>query len=232
MSFDELKPKTKTAPDYVIEALQAFLQTTIPGLTVYTEWPYANQQLKYPTVTITKRLQKREPLNPIETIASTVPDVNNKVIVTQAVAEWDATWQLDLWADSKQMRSEMTQKLIEAINIQEVSPVYITPPPVKVSDIDPKIYAVGAAREDDGLRLQLLRYFNIWADYQIQDSQEVDDEQAAQRQERRTKINMLVNFREIRQRSYYAIKKAQIGLAAQSSEFTPTDILESFNVPK
>lgn len=212
MNSNKLEAKKKTAPDYAVEALKGYLEKSIKGLTVYTEWPYGNQQLKYPTLTITTRLQKRMPMNPIETESVTAPDINNLVIATQIVAEWDATWQLDLWTDNKQNRSEFSQKIIDAINFQEVS------------NTDP--------REDDGLRLKLCDYFNSWVEYQIQDSQNVDDEQAAQRQERRAKINLLVNFREIRQRSYYAIKKVQIGLDAIPSDFEDADILESFNVPK
>jgi hypothetical protein len=126
----------------------------------------------------------------VETLSVTTPDVNNQVVATEVVGEHDFKMQLDLWCSSKSQRNTILGQLFAAIN----KPV--------------------------SLALQLTSYFNDWVCYSIDGHQYMDDEAAAQRQERRVKIDLLVNCRAIRQSTYYAMKhlESQIGTGVTDAE--------------
>lgn len=186
-------------PDIAVETLAQFIEKNICELTVRREWPYANQQLKYPSLTISTGNPKRTPLMP-EQIAITAPDFQNKVVATEIVAEWDDTFQLDLWTRTKEERAIYTNKLIALFNSQEMGE--------DIQGID----------QPDGLSLPLVNYFGEIARYDLDTFKCVDDEQAAERQERREKITVLINCREIRQRTYYAMVTIQAGVNTAKSE--------------
>lgn len=193
-----------------LEGLTTWLRTNIPGLTVLSEWPYANQKLTYPSITVTDGQAKRMPLMP-ETIHVTDPDVDNKVVATEIVAEYDDIWQIDLWARNKLERDELVKQIIDAFNSMEVD---------NTGNNNP-----------DGISLTLANYFNVIARYEIQDHQSVDDEAGAQRQERREKFRILVNFREVKLRTYYAMRTIEqhVGVTDQNEnlEDMPDSEIES-----
>lgn len=191
------------ANDSALEGLSDFLRTNIPGLTVLTEWPYANQKLTYPSITITTGNPARMPLEP-EQIAITTPDVDNKVTATEVVAEYDDTWQIDLWARNKLERAQVVKQIIDAFNAAEVDTT--------------------GANNPDGISLTLVNYFNVIARYEIQTHQSVDDEAAAQRQERREKFRVLVNFREVKQRTYYAMMNIETHLGVGPTDPSLDDL--------
>ncbi len=168
-------------PEIALAALSDFIAAGVEGLTVINEWPYGNEPLKYPSMTITVQKPKRTPMMPYDD-SQTQPDQNNKIIVNEVVAEWDFSLQLDLWCADKSQRKEITEKVLLLFQSQPV----------------------------DGLSLTLDDMFGSIARYEIDTVEPVDDEAAAQRQERREKIMVISNFFEIRQKSYYAIRKTEI----------------------
>jgi len=182
-----------------VTALQEWLTSQITGLTVRDEWPYGNQQLAYPLCTLFAGRAKRMPLMP-ETVAVTDPDENNQVLATEVVAEYDFTIQLDLWCRNKLERKQQLAKLLTAFNFAEVDNT--------------------GANKPDGLTLILSNYFNMPVRYEVDTHQHRDDEQAAERQERRETMMLLVNLREIRTRTYYAMKTTEThtGLGPTDSE--------------
>lgn len=169
----------------VTDALATYLTTQITGLTVFKEWPAANQKLVYPTLTIFTGDQPFTPLGPYE-IARTTPAVDNTVIQTLVVGEYDLKMQLDLWCSDKVMRAKYLGLIVDALS----------------PDIQPL-----------GLRIQLASYYNEWAQYDVDGHQNVDDEAAAQRQERRAKIRVLVNVKAIRQKTGFAMINLETDLS-------------------
>lgn len=176
--------------ELAMSTLQEFIASAFPELKVIGEWPYGNDKLKYPSLTITLAgTPKRMPEMPYQVLITT-PDENNKVLVNEVVASWDCSLQLDLWARDKLQRKQYTDKLISLFNSQETD---------------------SSGKENaDGLSIQSAPLFNEFVRYEIDTVTPMDDEAAAQRQERREKIVVLVNFREVRQRTYYAILSTQL----------------------
>lgn len=173
-----------------VDALVSFLQAQIPGLTILTEWPYANQQLQYPSLTITTGKVDSVPLNPPEQIAVTTPDINNQVVATEVISELDATFQLDLWTRTKLERRTVLGQIQSAFSAQQMD--------------------TSGNNNPQGISLRMGNYFNAWVRYDLVTSEFRDDEQAAERQERRARMSVLVNCREIRQRTYYAMRTIQV----------------------
>lgn len=157
--------------------LAAYLRTQVAGLTVLTEWPGANQKLAYPSLTIFSGEPVFTPYTPYE-VSRTAPDVNNQIISTMVVGEYDVTFQLDLWCRNKLERETVFGQVFDAIN-QVVVPM--------------------------GLSLQLTDYFNEWARYDIDRHSFVDDEAGAQRQEWRVKLSLLANVKCLKQLTSYAM---------------------------
>lgn len=183
-----------------LETLAAFIRTNVIGLTVLEEWPYANQKIAYPSITITVAgTPKRVPEMPYQ-IAKTNPDGDNKIVVSEVVASYDFSFQMDLWCRNKLERKQFTDKVISLFNSQEMDNTGNNIP--------------------DGLSLQCSQMFNEWIRYEIESYQPFDDEAGAQRQERREKFAVLVNFREVRQRTYYAIINTEL-----HSDISATDEL-------
>jgi hypothetical protein len=174
--------------DSCVEALSCLLRDSIQGLTVLQEWPDANQQLTYPSLTITKTKPVRTPSMPLDVFV-TAPDQSNQVIANTYIADWDDTFQLDLWCRSKAERRFLTSQIVDVFNSQELDAT--------------------SNNNANGLSILIPEQFNEYARFDMDQVQTVDDEAGSQRQERRTKITVLVNCREIRQRSYYAIKQIQ-----------------------
>jgi hypothetical protein len=68
-----------------------------------------------------------------------------------------------------------------------------------------------------GLSLKLPSYFDQFARLDIDGHEYLDDEQAAQRQERRCRLELLVNVRAIRQRTLYAMKNVEVNLGVNQN---------------
>lgn len=193
---------------YAVNGLAAFLKTKIPAITVLQEWPYANQQLTFPSITITTGNPVRMPLMK-ETISVTDPDgITGQVVATEIVAEYDDTWQIDLWTRNKLERSQYIRQIIDAFNSAEED--------------------ASGSNNPDGISLTLSAYHNVIARYEIQNHQTVDDEAAAQRQERREKFRVLVNFREVKLRTYYAMQNIEthLGTATDDAGLDEIEVFE------
>ncbi len=175
-------------PDIALTTLANFIRLNVPTLTVLEQWPYANEKLTYPSLTITMGKPKRMPEIPYE-ISCTAPDRHKKVVSNLVVASWDFNFQLDLWCRDKAERKDYTEKVLTLFNSQQVD----------LSGLD----------KPDGLSLNMAAHFNESCRYEIDTIEPIDDEAGAQRQERREKISVLVNCREVRQRTYYAMVTIQ-----------------------
>lgn len=186
--------------DAMLTTLCSFIAVQIPDLTVKNEWPYANEELKLPSVTISTNKPKRTPLSQQPYEKQSLPDHKNMVTVQQAVAFWEDTFQIDLWCSDKQERKDFTARIIELFESEQLK------------------------QRPGGLSLPMSTNFDEIARFEIESVQCIDDEASAQRQERREKITVLVNCREIKQYSYYAMKsiqlQTQVGNPDQQNEIT------------
>ena len=190
----------------VTNALAAYLKTSVPSLkAVNKEWPDANVTVKYPSVTI---MAGRTPLTNkmAEQIACTEPDEDGKVTATYVVGQYDYKIQLDLWCRTRPERETMLAAIIDAINAQSMD--------------------LSGKNNPLGLSLQLADYYDEWVHLDIDGHQDIDDEAGVQRQERRAKVDLLVNVRAIKQRTLYAMKKIEIavGVGLDAAPLTPDDI--------
>lgn len=168
---------SKDAVDAMIDNLATYLLAALPGLSVLKEWPSANQKLVYPSVTIFSNQPQYTNLQPY-TLSVTAPDVNNQVVSTLVVGEWDGKLQLDLWCRSKVERQTIGKALRDALN----------------PNVNPQ-----------GLSLQMADYFNEWVRFDMDGYKQVDDEAASQRQEYRTQLSLMFNVKEVAQKTNFAI---------------------------
>lgn len=198
-----LNPQTNPS-DACLDALSTYLLGRIPALTIYREWPYGNQKLKYPTVALTHSRPQIMNLPP-ETIAVGAPNNKGQVVATEIVGEVDFKIYMDLWTANKADRDIYLGLLIGAINAQ-------------VDD-------ASGNNNPAGLSLQLTSYFNDWVRYDLDGYNHIDDEAAAQRQERRAKIDLLVNARIIQRRTYYQMStiEAEVGVEQTTAELDLLD---------
>jgi hypothetical protein len=171
-----------TAADACLDGLAAYLAGKITNLSIDTEWPDPNRKLVYPHATLFH--VKGQSLNtPPTVIAQTTPDEDNLITVTQVTGFLDFKIQIDLWTGTKAERDEYLGKILDAMDYQ-------------------------ALHEDSapsGLSLCLTNYYNEYARFDLDSYEHIDDEAAVQRGERRCKIELLVNTREVKQRTYYAM---------------------------
>jgi hypothetical protein len=190
-----------------LSALAVYLGAEIPGLTIYKEWPSANQKLTYPTLSLFSGQPRLMNLPP-EQVAITAPDSDNMVTATYVIGELDFKLQADLWCANKMQRDENLGKVLDAIN---------------------KSAASVAGNSVAGLSLQLADYFDSFVRYDLDGFTYVDDEASAQRQERRAKLDILVNCRAIKQVKAPAVKTIQVkeGVATNDKDW---DILETIQI--
>ncbi len=190
----------------VTNAFAAYLLAAVPDLkAVLKEWPDSNVKMQFPSVTLTSGeapLKNKMP----EQLSCTEPDEDGKVTATYAVGQYDYKIQLDLWCRTKPERDTMLASLIDAVNAQ----------------------AMDATGKNNplGLALQLTAYFDEWVHLDIDGHRYVDDEAGAQREERRAKVDLLVNVRAIKQRTLYAMKTIEIAeeVTLDAAPLTPDDI--------
>lgn len=191
-----------------VQAITELLRTTmagaISGLTVLDEWPNANQKLVYPTVTLNSKTPRYRNL-PKEEIARTLPDIDNKTLVTYIVGEYDYGIQMDLWCANKIQRGVMLGAILKFLDADAMEDL--------------------GDNKALGLSLTLTNYFNTIARLDYDRHELMDNEGAAERQERRVKIDLLVNVRAIRQRTMYAVKSVQVAQEVGSgpAPLTPDD---------
>lgn len=183
-------------PTAAVAALQTYLAAAITGLTVRDEWPNANQKLIFPSVTLTAG--KVTTMNRAPEQMSVTTPVANQVTATECIGEHDFKLQVDLWTRTKIERDTILGQILNALS------------PIPVGN--------GGANRCAGLSLQLSNYYNDWVRFDVDGHELVDDEAAAQRQERRARIDLLVNCRAIQLRTYYAMVSIQTNVGASSND--------------
>lgn len=173
----------QTAVKAMIEALGVHLRANMPSLAqVIYDFPAPNVKLLYPSVSLISPNPLFTPTDPYILEQGSI--VRNKATVAYVVGTWETSLQIDLWARDKVERSNLLEEFFLAIN-PEIKPM--------------------------GLSLQLSKYHDIWARFDMTGNSLEDSEVSSQRAEWRAKINVLANTRAILEKSEYVM-----------SEFTTT----------
>ena len=189
------------APEAVIKALTAYLKIAIPTLQAVTDdWPNASQSLKFPAITV----MTGEPLfvqaeNYVIWKSPTPegPGPNEgKFKVRKVNGSYDMVLKAHLWADSKPKRHDLYENFMAAMN-----------PDFTVA----------------GLRLQMANYFNEWATFDVSKNVFLDNEESAQRAERRVIVDILVNVRSVIETTNYLIEQIENTLETPASIPNITD---------
>lgn len=178
-------------PEAVIKALTAYLKTAMPSLqSVTDDWPNPSQNLKFPSITImTGDYQFTQQQNYVIWKSSTAED-DDTFRVRKVNGSYDMTLKAHLWADSKPRRHDLYELFMAAMN-----------PDFTVS----------------GLRLQIANYFNEWATFDVSNNTYVDNEESAQRSERKVIVDILVNIRSVVETTNYLMEQIENTLETPAS---------------
>ena len=187
---------TNRLTDEVIKVLGVHIKSKMPILNqVLFDWPPANAKLKYPALTIFTGSPTYLPMQAYIT-SKTDPDVDNKILTTNVVGQYEWNLQLDFWTRNKEERHEIYESFFRAFN----------------SDF------VDSISDDLGLSLQLINYHNIFCRYDQVNYDFPDSEESAQRREWRIKVDVLANTKAILIREQFAIIENQVTLEDSTTE--------------
>jgi hypothetical protein len=151
----------------VIKRLGLHIASKITGLNVLYEFPEANVQLAYPSLSIIQMGDAAyTPENNIYEISRSEIYEDNTADIRYCVGKYDIKLQLDAWCRSKEERNDLYQSLFLSLNSEF-----------------PKL----------GLSLNLTDYYNIVSRYNMVSFIKDDTEIASQRKEWRVKINVMVD---------------------------------------
>jgi hypothetical protein len=153
------------ANEAIVDELVKYLKENIPELNkVYLEWPNHNEALQMPCASV---LTVGNP-----TYTNYMPTLwkRENGLSHYYVGAYDITLHIDLWAEYKQARGDLMERVFDTFNKQ--------------------FQELGMAL---GLSLSLVDYYNVIARYDINGYTYMDSEESSQRDEWRAKIVVLVN---------------------------------------
>ncbi len=183
-----------------VKGLCTFLLANVAALEeARDEWPSYNQKLALPCVSVFAKEPKRMAVYPyvIDRSDASGPDDDRTADITRVVGQYDLTLQLDLWCAYKPQRDSLFADISSAFNL------------------DPDVH---------GINYQLTNYFNEYVHYSMDGIKFIDAEEAAQRNEWRVLITVLVSVREIKEGSGRIVETIENTLDIPLSiEATPPD---------
>lgn len=185
------------ATEAIIKGITAYLKTAMPTVkSVTDDWPNPSQNLIFPAITVITGDPKFVQSQNYVISKDTVKDVKTKKFkLRKCIGTYDFVLKCHLWADSKPTRHDLYESFFAAMN-----------PEFTVS----------------GLRLQLKDYFNEWATFDIQNHTWLDNEESAQRSERRVVVDILVNCRAVIETSNYLMEQIENSIETPDSIANPT----------
>ena len=152
----------------ILKTLIAHLESDMPSLVdAHDEFPNANKKLVMPCATVFSKSPKYTPVMPYViskgTVIASGPD-SDKLPVQRVMGQFEFKLQLDLWTTSKPERARLEQELMAAFSQNTA----VT-----------------------GLALQMVDYYDQWVRYDIVGFDNSDSEASSQRQEWRTKVDII-----------------------------------------
>jgi hypothetical protein len=146
--------------------LKKYIQENIPEINrVYEEWPNHNEELNMPCASV------MTVGNPRYTNQMPVLWKHEAGTSYYIVGFYDINLTIDLWAEYKETRGELMERVFDLFNKQ--------------------FQELGMAL---GISLQLEDYHNVIARYELNGYNYGDNEEASQRDEWRARLNVLVDF--------------------------------------
>jgi hypothetical protein len=168
----------------VLENLGRHLKSKMPHLAqVIYEFPSANVQLRYPSISILAGNPQFTPLHPY--LLTQGQTQNNKASVKRVVGAYDFELQLDLWCRDKFERFSMYEEFFQAFNSQ-IMPM--------------------------GLSLKMSDYYDVWCRYDLIGYDLDDSEISSQRAEWRARINLLANTRAVIEKTEIVVETIENNL--------------------
>lgn len=153
------------ASEAVIVQLKKFIEENIDAFNkVYDEWPAHNQELDMPCCSV-RTSGAPEYTNNFPVLIENVAGVSKYQVGT-----YDLNIVIDIWGDTKQMRGDLTNLLFDLFNKQFID--------------DSQALGISLALED---------YHNTIARYDLNGYNYNDSEEASQRNEYRTVVNVLAS---------------------------------------
>lgn len=171
----------KSPVDVSVDAFAKFIEKCLPEVAqVIQDFPTPNQQLKYPTITVTHS-EKPGFTNEMPYEHCLSGDASKAATtVVWITGQWDYSLQLDIWARSVPERDAVFQRLFNALNAQ-INPM--------------------------GLSIKLEDYFGLYGRFEIDGFSHADGEQQSQRGEWRTKVSILASVKQAQIENTYKITK-------------------------
>lgn len=161
----------------VLESLGTYLKLSMPKIqSIQYDWPNPNVQLKYPTMTIMSGNPQFSNMMP-EFLSRTAV-VNNKAIATYEVGAYEFELQIDIWCGSKEERYRIYDDFFKCFN---------------------------ANVEVMGLALQLPKYHDIFARFDLVGYDFNDGEEPSQRAEWRARLAVKAHCKAILEKTQYII---------------------------
>jgi len=160
----------------------------------YDEFPSGNMKIDLPSVSIFANTDlvfipqgNPSPVKKPDPISPpTLPgETQVKTLVQWMVGQYDGTLQVDLWAGTKEERDDLTDALFNALN-----------PTIKPM----------------GLTLPMTEYFGVLCDYLYVGHNFEDTEGSSQTDEWRTKFELLVTCKAVRERQEFIIEDSELQL--------------------
>lgn len=169
----------------IIENLGAYLLENMEDLNqVLYEFPAANVNLKYPSLSIVPGNPQFTPTAPY--LLSQGPVVDHQTTIKTIMGSYDLNLQLDLWTRDKIERFKLQEQFFAAFN----------PNPSCA-----------------GLSLQMADYHNLWCRYDYNGYNQSDGEPGAQRAEWRQSILIVANTRAVVEQTIEAIETIENSLS-------------------
>lgn len=170
----------------VIEALGTHLKTSIPALEqVIYDFPAANIQLKYPSLSIISGNPQFLPECGPYILDQDDTGTNHKAKVRRVVGTYEFNLQLDFWCRDKVERNKIYDAFFQAFN----------------PEVDPM-----------GLNLQLSRYHDIWCRFDQTGYRYEDSEISSQRGEWRVIVTLLAQCRAVLEKEEFIIETIENNL--------------------
>jgi hypothetical protein len=161
----------------VLEALGTYLKTAMPKIkNISFDWPNPNVALQYPCITITTGSPEFANMMPEFLSRSAIQ--NNKATARYEVGSYEFSLQVDIWCGSKEERFRIYDDFFKAFN---------------------------ANVEVMGLALQLTKYYDIFARYDLVGYDFNDGEEPSQRAEWRARLQVRASCKAILEKTQYII---------------------------
>lgn len=193
-------PTNEGISEIIPFTLGKYLVDTIRDLVAfYDEFPSGNRTLQLPSVSIfantdlvfTPQANPSVVKDPIPVDPPTLSgEKQTPQPIQWMVGQYDGTLQLDLWAGNKEERDDLTDALFNALN-----------PTIKPM----------------GLTLPMAEYFGVLCDFLYVGHNFEDTEGSSQTDEWRTKFEILVTCKAVREREEFIIEDSELQLETSTT---------------